>query len=76
MIEAAICGGLDTGWNLKRCGTELSIDYMTVNRGGKVWGVDIGFDYDNYGRPLTIQWIETDDPYACYKAYSPRPSCN
>jgi hypothetical protein len=76
MIEAAICGGLDAGWNLKRCGTETSVDYMTVKRNGKVWGVDIGFDYDNYGRPLEILWLEQDDPYACYKNYSPRPSCN
>lgn len=75
MIEAAICGGLDAGWNLKRCGTDLSIDYLTVTRSGKVWGVDIGFDYDNYGRALTLQWAEHDDPYACYKTYTPRPSC-
>ena len=76
MIEAAICGGLDAGWNMKRCTPELSLDYLTVNRGGKVWGVDIGFDYDNYGLPLTLQWQEHDDPYACPKAYAPRPSCN
>jgi hypothetical protein len=76
MIEAAICGGLDAGWNLKRCTPELSIDYLTVIRGGKVWGVDIGHDYDNYGRTLTLQWLEHDDAYACPKAYAPRPSCS
>jgi hypothetical protein len=75
MIEAAICGGLDAAWNRKRCGDELSADYLVVRRGGKDWGVDLGRDYDNNGIRLELTWYEKDDPFACYHSYTPRPSC-
>ena len=74
MIESAICGGMDAGWNLKRGGPELSIDYMVYRKNGQNYGVDIAFDYDNFRNPLKLQWLE-DGPGAHYKAYSPRPSC-
>jgi hypothetical protein len=75
MIESAICGGMDAGWNLKRGGPELSIDYMVYRRNGLNYGVDIAYDYDNFRNTLRLHWLE-DGPTAHYKAYSPRPSCN
>ncbi len=33
VIEAGICGGLNLGWNLKRGGPELSIDFIAEKRG-------------------------------------------
>ena len=32
VIEAGICGGLNLGWNLKRGGPELSIDFIAEKR--------------------------------------------
>jgi hypothetical protein len=75
MIEAGICGGMDLGWNLKRGGPDLSIDFLVHRRNGQSIGVDIARDYDNTGRELTLTWAE-DGPGSHYKAYSPRPSCN
>jgi hypothetical protein len=72
MIEAAICGGLDVGWNLKRGGPELSIDFVAERTGGTTIGHDIGIDYDNTSRPLRLTWSHW--PRGEYKRY-PRPSC-
>ena len=36
IIEAALCGGLDVGWNLKRGGPAISDDFITERRGGDV----------------------------------------
>jgi hypothetical protein len=75
IIEAGICGGLDLGWNLKRGGPDLSVDFIVDRRGGQEIGVDIARDYDNTGKVLQLTWAE-DGPGSHYKSYSPRPSCN
>jgi len=74
MIEAAICGGLDVGWNLKRGGPELSIDFVAERTGGTTIGHDIASDYDNTSHPLKLGWSQW--PRGQYKAFSPRPSCH
>ena len=75
IIEAGICGGLDLGWNLKRGGPDLSVDFIVDRRGGQEIGVDIARDYDNTSKVLQLTWAE-DGPGSHYKAYSPHPSCN
>jgi hypothetical protein len=75
MIEAAICGGFDAGWNLKRGGPELSIDFFAYRKNGLTYGVDIAFDYDNFRNTLKLQWLE-DGPGSKMKDYTPRPKCN
>lgn len=73
MIEAGICGGMDLGWNLKRGGPEISIDFITHVVNGRVLGVDIAYDYDNNRTPLVLTWAEGEFPF--YARYEPRPSC-
>jgi hypothetical protein len=73
MIEAAICGGLDVGLNLKRGGPDISIDFVAERRGGTTIGHDIGIDYDNTSRPLRLTWSHW--PRGDYKRYEPRPTC-
>ncbi|MBK5298447.1 MAG: hypothetical protein JJE40_14945 [Vicinamibacteria bacterium] len=75
IIEAGICGGLNLGWNLKRGGPEISIDFIAEARGGKTYGYDVARDYDNFRKELQLYWGE-DGPGSSFKAYSPRPSCN
>ncbi len=75
MIEAGICGGLDTGWNMKRGGPSLSTDFIVDRRGGKRIGIDIARDYDNIRNWLTLTWA-SDGPGSHYKRYTPRPACN
>lgn len=74
IIEAGICGGLNLGWNLKRGGPELSIDFIAEQR-GQTYGYDIARDYDNFRNELQLYWGE-DGPGSHFKAYSPRPNCN
>lgn len=74
IIEAGLCGGLNLGWNLKRGGPELSIDFIAETRGGKTYGYDIARDYDNFRKELHLYWGE-DGPGSKMKPYSPRPSC-
>ncbi len=74
IIEAGICGGLNLGWNLKRGGPDLSIDFIAEKR-GSTYGYDIARDYDNFRKELQLTWAE-DGPGSHFKAYSPRPSCN
>lgn len=73
MIEAGLCGGMDLGWNLKRGGPEISIDFLTHRHNGLVAGIDIGHDYDNYRKELSLTWAAGEFPY--YAAYQPAPSC-
>jgi hypothetical protein len=73
IIESGKCGGLDLGWNLKRGGPELSIDFLAWRRSDGEMGVDIGFDYDNTSAPLKLYWGEAGLG-ATYKAY-PSVSC-
>ena len=75
IIEAAICGGMDMGWNLKRGGPAISTDFIAERRGGLTYGYDIARDYDNTRKVLQLAW-QPDGPGSHYKAYTPRPSCH
>ena len=72
IIEAGKCGGMDLGWNLKRGGPDVSVDFITERRDGNVYGHDIASDYDNPDHPLKLYWGGGDHP--TYKEY-PAPSC-
>lgn len=74
IIEAGLCGGLNLGWNLKRGGPELSIDFIAEKRGSLTYGYDIGIDYDNTSKELQLYWGE-DGPGSHFKAF-PNPNCN
>jgi hypothetical protein len=73
IIEAGLCGGLDLGWNLKRGGPEISIDFLAERRGGAVLGHDIAFDYDNTSIELQLYWGGGTFPY--YTKYTNSYSC-
>jgi len=73
IIEAGKCGGLDLGYNLKRGGPEISIDFLAWRRSDGEMGVDLGFDYDNIGTTLQLQWSEAGLG-ATYLAY-PNTGC-
>jgi len=74
IIEAGLCGGLDLGWNLKRGGPEISVDFLTERRGGSVIGHDIAFDYDNTSHSLQLYWGGGTFPF--YTKYTRSYSCN
>jgi hypothetical protein len=69
VIEAGKCGGMDLGYNLKRGGPDISIDFLAWRRGDGDMGVDIGFDYDNTSTPLRLAWGEAGFPGTFYKSY-------
>jgi hypothetical protein len=73
IIEAGLCGGLDLGWNLKRGGPEISIDFLAERRGGAVIGHDIAFDYDNTSKVLQLYWGGGTFPF--YTRYTNAYSC-
>jgi hypothetical protein len=72
IIEAGKCGGIDLGWNLKRGGPDVSIDFITERRDGTVYGHDIAFDYDNTDHALELYWGDGDFP--TYTEF-PEPVC-
>jgi len=72
IIEAGKCGGMDLGWNLKRGGPDISVDFIAERRNGAVYGHDIAIDYDDPGHPLQLQW--GDGSFPTYKEY-PAPVC-
>jgi hypothetical protein len=74
VIEAGRCGGLDLGWNLKRGGPELSIDFITQKVNGAVDGIDIGFAYDDTSQPLRLAW-GTGGAFPFYANYTNSFSC-
>ncbi len=74
IIEAGLCGGLNLGWNLKRGGPELSIDFIAERRGGQTYGYDIAIDYDNTSKEMQLYW-GADGPGSHFKAF-PNPNCN
>jgi hypothetical protein len=74
IIEAGKCGGLDLGWNLKRGGPELSIDFITQRVNGAVDGIDIGFAYDDTSTPLRLAWA-TGGAFPFYANYTNGFSC-
>lgn len=69
IIEAGKCGGLDLGYNLKRGGPEISIDFLAERRNGQVLGHDVAFDYDNTSTTLQLYWGDGTFPF--YKDYGP-----
>ena len=73
IIEAGLCGGLDLGWNLKRGGPEISVDFLAERRGGSVLGHDIAFDYDNTSQELQLYWGGGTFPF--YTKYTRSYSC-
>jgi hypothetical protein len=73
IIEAGRCGGLDLGWNLKRGGPDISIDFIAERVNGSVRGHDIAFDYDNTSTPLRLYWGDGDFP--AYGGYTNSYSC-
>ena len=72
MIEAGKCGGMDLGWNLKRGGPEISVDFIVERRDGAEYGHDIGIAYDDTSRPLQLHW--GDGPFPSYKEF-PAAEC-
>ncbi len=74
IIEVGKCAGVDLGLNLKRGGPDISIDFLAGHVDGRTIGVDIGFDYDNIGETLRLQWIVYEG--ASYAAYPGSPICH
>ena len=76
MIEAGLCGGMNVGWNLKRGGPELSVDFITELVGGRWHGIDIAHDYDNGGIRLQLTWADTGpDNFVVHADYPGRLPC-
>jgi hypothetical protein len=70
MIEAGLCGGMQLGWNMKRGGPEVSIDFLTELVNGRWHGIDIATDYDNHGNRLRLSWHDTGpDNYIFHRQY-------
>ena len=70
MIEAGTCGGMQLGWNMKRGGPEVSIDFLTEFVNGRWHGIDIATDYDNHGQRLRLSWHDTGpDNYIFHRQY-------
>jgi hypothetical protein len=76
MIEAGLCGGMQVGWNMKRGGPEVSVDFLTELVGGRWHGIDIAFDYDNTGTRLRLGWNDTGpDNFVVHADYPGRLPC-
>jgi hypothetical protein len=70
MIEAGTCGGMQLGWNMKRGGPEVSIDFLTEMVNGRWHGIDIANDYDNIGIRMKLTWHDTGpDNYIFHRQY-------
>jgi hypothetical protein len=74
IIEAGKCGGLDLGWNLKRGGPDLSIDFITQRLNGTLDGIDVGFAYDDTSTPLRLVW-GSGGAFPYYASYTNSFSC-
>ena len=55
---------------MKRGGPEQSIDVIAWKCNDGNMGVDIAFDYDNYGTTLQLAWAEID----LFAVFGPYPS--
>jgi hypothetical protein len=76
MIEAGICGGMQLGWNMKRGGPEVSVDFLTEMVNGRWHGIDIATDYDNTGARLRLSWHDTGpDNFIFHAPYPGRLPC-
>jgi hypothetical protein len=70
MIEAGICGGMQLGWNMKRGGPEVSVDFLTEFVNGRWHGIDIASDYDNTSIRMKLTWHDTGpDNFIFYRQY-------
>ncbi len=70
MIEAGLCGGMQLGWNMKRGGPEVSVDFLTELVNGRWNGIDIATDYDNASQRLRLGWHDTGpDNHIFYRQY-------
>ena len=76
MIEAGLCGGMQLGWNMKRGGPEVSVDFLTELVGGRWHGIDIAHDYDNGNVALKLTWADTGpDNFISHADYPGRLPC-
>jgi hypothetical protein len=76
MIEAGLCGGMQLGWNMKRGGPEISVDFLTELVGGRWHGIDIAHDYDNGSISLKLTWADTGpDNFIFHADYPGRLPC-
>ena len=76
MIEAGLCGGMQLGWNMKRGGPEVSVDFLTELVGGRWHGIDVAHDYDNAGSRLRLTWADTGpDNFVVHADYPGRLPC-
>lgn len=73
IIEAGRCGGLDLGWNLKRGGPDISIDFLAERVNGQVIGHDLAFDYDNTSTTLRLYW--GDGTFPSFTSYTNSFTC-
>jgi hypothetical protein len=70
MIEAGLCGGMQLGWNMKRGGPEVSVDFLTELVNGRWHGIDIATDYDNTSQRLRLSWHDTGpDNFIFHRQY-------
>jgi hypothetical protein len=76
MIEAGNCGGMQLGWNMKRGGPEVSIDFLTEMVNGRWHGIDIANDYDNIGIRMKLTWHDTGpDNFIFHRPYPGGSPC-
>lgn len=74
IIEAAICGGMDVGWNLKRGVGPHSHDAVAWRFGGRDRVMDIASGFDDKNRWLDLTWGEVAGPPG-YDRYTNHPGC-
>lgn len=74
IIEAGLCGGMDLGWNLKRGGPDISVDFIAERSGGQVRGYDFAAGSKVLSQEVQLYWGQGHDPY--YKKYTRSYSCN
>jgi hypothetical protein len=76
MIEAGTCGGMRLGWNMKRGGPEVSVDFLTQLVGGRWHGIDIAYDSDNTSIRIKLTWHDTGpDNFIFHADYPGRLPC-
>ena len=74
IIEAAICGGMDVAWNLKRGIGPHSHDAVAWRTGGRVAVMDIASGFDDFRGGLSLHWLEVGGNPG-YDSYPNHPGC-
>ena len=74
IIEAAICGGMDVTWNLKRGVGPHSHDAVAWRDGGRDRVMDIASGFDEFRGGLSLHWLEVSGPSG-YDTYTNHPGC-